>query len=163
MCTFEEGKYYDTDTNCLRASFVKVKDDGTSTLKPICSYVGDKCMVLLRCITVLEDEVIFREPDTDMLIYGYNNLENVCTNYDSIDENNYDEIRTDILNEKMIWVSLENVVEAKKATYENNIEVVKSINHLCETASQNLVRGFSDMCAAANLTCKGAKRMQLKR
>ena len=56
MCTFEKGKYYDTDTNYLRASFVKVKDDGTSTIKPICSYVGDSCVVLLRCVNVLDDE-----------------------------------------------------------------------------------------------------------
>ena len=141
MCTFEEGNYYDTDINCLRASFVKVKDDGTSTLKPICSYVGDRCMVLLRCVNVLEDEVIFRELDTDMLIYGHNNLGNVCTNYDTLNENNYDMIRTGLLNEKMIWVSLENVHEANVETYKNNIEVVKSINHLCDTANQIWVEG----------------------
>ena len=163
MCTFEEGKYYDTDTNCLRASFVKVKDDGTSTLKPICSYVGDKCMVLLRCITVLEDEVIFRELDTDMLIYGYNDLGNVSTSYDTLNDSNYEMIRTGLLNEKMIWVSLENVHEANIDTYKNNIEVVKSINHLCDTANQNLVKGFDSMCAAANLSHKDVKRMQLKR
>lgn len=163
MCTFEEGNYYDTDINCLRASFVKVKDDGTSTLKPICSYVGDRCMVLLRCVNVLEDEVIFRELDTDMLIYGHNNLGNVCTNYDTLNENNYDMIRTGLLNEKMIWVSLENVHEANVETYKNNIEVVKSINHLCDTANQNLVKGFEGMCNAVNLSHKDAKRIQLKR
>ncbi len=163
MCTFEKGKYYGTDTNYLRASFVKVKDDGTSTIKPICSYVGDSCVVLLRCINVLDDEVIFREPGTDMLIYGYNDLGNVSTSYDTLNDTNYEMIRTDLLNEKMIWVSLENVHEANIDTYKNNIEVVKSINHLCDTANQNLVKGFDSMCAAANLSHKDAKRIQLKR
>ena len=143
----EVGKFYNTEVKNLRATSLKVNDDGSSILKPLCSYWDNSSKVILLCEYIDNGCVIFREFTTSKIIYGVDDLHKTSTYYDAIREDNYNTMKENILNEKLLWIDKNNLHEiAKRDIVNNNIEASKSIDFLFKMAEDNLLRGFMNMC-----------------
>ena len=159
----EVGKYYNTETKKLRATYMKVNEDGTSISKPLYSYWNDSCEITLLCEFIHNNVAIFREFNTSRLVCGVDDIENTSTEYEAIDNANYDVIKKQLSNGELLWVSKDDLHEIAKDTVCNNIEAAKSVNFLADMAEENIARAFKSMCELSNANIGNAKIMRLKK
>ena len=157
----EVGKYYNTKAKNLRATGLTVNKEGKTISRPLYSY-WNPCYITLRCEYINGSTIIFREFNTSKLVFGVDDLLNTSTEYETIDNTNYEDIKRQ-LNEELLWVSKNKVHEVAKETVCNNIEAIKSIEILTKKAEEGIADDLADLLGTSFNTNEPAKIKCLKK